>query len=219
MNFLQNGIFFDLVCWFPCPLLRALPGADALQAGGWRAILLIVFYAFRVKSGPVPLFAFSGEVNEVAKSGIAKLTQDLCEPVIEELGFELVDVEYKKENSSWFLRLFVDKRGGIGLEDCATISQRIDPLIDEKIEVPHAYYLEVSSPGLDRPLVTDRDFLRHVDDLVEVTLYQARDGKKRYQGRILGCEEGVLLLAAEDGTELRFTPEERAKVKQVIVFE
>lgn len=154
----------------------------------------------------------------MAKSSVAAQTLALCTPVVEELGYELIDVEFQREEGSWFLRLIIDRKGGISLDDCTAVSQRVDPLIDENIPIDKAYYLEVSSPGLDRPLKTEADFRRYEGQEVEVTLYQARDGVKRFQGKILGMDGNVLEIEDAQGVKHSFGKEERAKVKRVIHF-
>lgn len=155
----------------------------------------------------------------MARTGVAEQTFALCTPVVEQLGYDLIDVEFVREGSDWFLRLYIDRRGGIGLDDCTRVSEAVDPLIEEQITIDRAYYLEVSSPGLDRPLKSDHDLERHRDEEVEVTLYRAREGRKKYVGIIQKVEDGRLWLASTETEEIwEFTAEERAKVKRVIRF-
>ena len=94
------------------------------------------------------------------RSGVAKRAFELSEPIICEMGYDLVDCEYKKEGPSIFLRIFVDRAGGIRVDECEKISKTLDPILDEKLTSNHDYF-EVSSPGLDRPLKTPADFRRH----------------------------------------------------------
>lgn len=155
----------------------------------------------------------------MAKSKIAAQAESLCAKLINDMGYDLVDVEFVKEGPDRFLRFYIDKCGGVGLDDCTEVSRSIDPLIDENLTIDQAYYLEVSSPGLDRPLKTDSDLLRHQGEKVEVTLYQARDGHKKFVGEIVAVDDGVLKLAVENMGVLSFTAAERAKVKQVITFD
>lgn len=156
----------------------------------------------------------------MAQHRVAAQTQQLCQPVVEQFGVDLVDVEFVREGTAWFLRLYIDKPGGVSLDDCTAVSQAVDPLIEAEVEIKPAYYLEVSSPGLDRPLKTQRDLLRHVGDLVEVKLYQPKQGQKQWTGRIMSCEAGVLTLMPEQGEEpMTFTEAERASVKQAIRFD
>lgn len=155
----------------------------------------------------------------MARTGVAAQTFSLCEGVIADLGYDLIDVEYVREGSEWFLRLYIDRRGGIGLEDCTRVSEVVDPLIEEQIQIERAYFLEVSSPGLDRPLKTPRDLQRHLGEEVEVTLYRAREGRKKFVGTIYKVEEDRLWIQSTESEEIwEFTAEERAKVKRVIRF-
>lgn len=150
---------------------------------------------------------------------VARVAEEVCKPLIEELGYDLIETEYVREGERRFLRFYIDRRGGIGLEDCELVSRTIDPVIDEKLTINEAYNLEVSSPGLDRPLKTGRDLLRHLDEEVEVSLYKAREGGKKFTGFIVDVtEDEDLVLELESGEEISFSKAERAKVKRVIRF-
>ena len=100
------------------------------------------------------------------RSKIAQQAFDIAQPVAERMGLELVDAEYKKEGQSTFLRLFIDKKGGLGIDDCETFSRLIDPILDEKVH-HDADYFEVSSPGLTRPLTEKADFERYSDEKID----------------------------------------------------
>ncbi len=153
------------------------------------------------------------------KASIAGRADQLCRSLIEDRGYDLLETVFLKEDEQWFLRFFIDKRGGISMDDCETVSRLIDPLIDEELNLTQSYNLEVSSPGLDRPLKTRRDLLRYLDEEVEVSLYKARDGKKKIIGRIVGVsEDDVLELETDSGETESFTKAERATVKRVIRF-
>lgn len=155
----------------------------------------------------------------MAKANVVQLTKAVCEPHVEELGYDLVDVEFVREGSDWFLRLYIDRRGGIGLDDCAKVSETVDPLIEEQVPIQHAYYFEVSSPGLDRPLKTVKDFKRYADEEVEVKLYKARDGVKKFTGKLLGFDEEQKLLQIDSAEGLvEFAEGEYASVKRVFHF-
>ncbi|MDO5732364.1 MAG: ribosome maturation factor RimP [Eubacteriales bacterium] len=152
------------------------------------------------------------------KSGIAGRAERLCSEVIESLGYELVDVSYKKEGRDFHLTFYVDRRGGIGLDDCEKISLAIDPILDRELEVPQSYLMSVSSPGLDRPYKTERDFLRHIGDLVEVSLYQAYEGQQKLEAYLRSYEAGDLELEFEDGRHLSLAKGRYAQVKPAIRF-
>ncbi len=106
-------------------------------------------------------------------------------------NFELVDVEYVKERD-WYLRVFVDKTGGIDLDDCQNLSEQLSERLDELDIISGAYILEVSSPGIDRILKKDKDFLREAGKVVDVTLYAPIDGKKIFVGELVGRDENFL---------------------------
>ena len=95
-------------------------------------------------------------------------TEEILNPIVEEYGFELVDVEYVKEGSTWYLRAYIDKPGGICIDDCEAVSRRLSDILDEKDYIDDAYILEVSSPGLGRPLRKEKDFRRSLGEEVEV---------------------------------------------------
>lgn len=118
------------------------------------------------------------------KADIEKKTEELVMPIIERFGYELWDVEYVKEGSDYYLRIYADKEGGFTVDDCEAVSRAIDPLLDEEDFISDAYILEVSSPGLTRKLVKDRDFDRSIGRLIRVNLYEAVDGEKSYVGNL-----------------------------------
>ena len=102
-------------------------------------------------------------------------TEALLEPIVEELGFELVDVEYVKEGGTWYLRAYIDKPGGIAVDDCEAVSRRFSDILDEKDYIEDSYIFEVSSPGLGRPLKKEKDFKRNLGEEVEIRTYRAID--------------------------------------------
>jgi len=112
-------------------------------------------------------------------------TEQLLEPIIQKCNFELIDVEYVKEGSNWYLRAFIDKEGGITVDDCEAVSRQLSDLLDEKDFIPDAYILEVSSPGLGRQLKKEKDFARNIDKEVEIKLYKAIDKQKEYVGFLI----------------------------------
>ena len=101
---------------------------------------------------------------------------------------ELVDVEYVKEHTDWYLRVYIDKEGGIDIEDCQELSERLETVLDEKDVIPEAYILEVSSPGIDRVLRKPRDLVREQGKVVDVTLYAPLDGQKNITGVLTGFD-------------------------------
>ena len=130
----------------------------------------------------------------VVKENVAAVVERISAPVAEELGLELVDVEFAKEGGSWILRGYIDKPGGIDHGDCELVSHRLDTLLDEKDPIPREYYLEVSSPGIERPLKKLRDFQRFHGHLVNVTTYAPLGGRKKFTGKLEGVEAGMIFL-------------------------
>jgi len=106
----------------------------------------------------------------LASEGIAARARKLAQPLAEGMGYGLVDLEYKKEGPRWVLRAYIDKRGGIDIDDCERMSHAFSDALDAADFIAQAYVLEVSSPGLDRPLVTDADFAFHEGELLDITL-------------------------------------------------
>ncbi len=147
-----------------------------------------------------------------------KKIEELVMPIIEANSCELVDVEFVKEGANWFLRLYVDKPGGIFIDDCEVISRAVESLLDEKDPIEQAYILEVSSPGLDRPLKKDKDFERYKGEIVDVKLYKPFNGKKAFQGELVGLVEGKIAIIDEDGGELSFDRKEVGAVRLAVIF-
>ncbi len=139
----------------------------------------------------------------MAKKKTDEFVFDLSEPIAEELGFELVDVEFIKEGQNWFLRLYIDKDGGVNLDDCQAFSSRINVLLDETDPISQSYFLEVSSPGLDRPLKKRADYDRYKGKMIEVNLYAQIEGSKYYKGINGGIEDEMLTLLLEEDKELK----------------
>lgn len=125
---------------------------------------------------------------------IKTTVEEMVQPYLDEHGFELVDVEYVKEGSSWFLRVFVDKEGGIDIEDCGLISEYLSQKLDENDPIPTAYFLEVSSPGAERPLKKKEDIVKAVGKNVFVTLYEPIDGLKEFEGKLESFENEELVV-------------------------
>lgn len=126
-------------------------------------------------------------------SKIETQVERLMTEILSGTDFELVDVEYVKERD-WYLRVFVDKPGGIDLDDCQNLSEQLSDKLDAANIIDSAYILEVSSPGIDRILKKDRDFLREAGKIVDVTLYAPLDGKKFFTGELVGRDEKFLQL-------------------------
>ncbi len=113
----------------------------------------------------------------MSKKEVLKSVKNICESIATSLNYELVDVEYIKESGSYYLRIYIDKPGGITLDDCQIMSVAVSEKLDENDPIKEAYYLEVSSPGLDRPLKTDKDLKRNLGKDIEVKLYKTFNKK------------------------------------------
>ena len=141
----------------------------------------------------------------------------LVQPVVEEEGCSLWDVEYVREAGTWYLRVFIDKDGGVGIDDCERISRRLDPILDEEDPIPDSYVFEVGSAGAERELRRPSDFVQFMGHEVEVRLYRPLDGKKSYVGELCGYEDGKLSLYV-GGETLSFEKPQIAKVNLHVSF-
>ncbi len=121
-------------------------------------------------------------------------------PLLKEMGLDLVDVEFQREAGGWILRVYLDKSGGVTLGDCQRVSEELSDLLDVENLIDHPYSLEVSSPGLNRPLTQETDFLRFVGQRARVSTSQAIAGQRRFLGMLRGYEGGRVMLEREDGT-------------------
>ncbi|MBO4635974.1 MAG: ribosome maturation factor RimP [Clostridiales bacterium] len=137
------------------------------------------------------------------RSKTAQTAYDIALPVAKEMGFDLVDAEYKKEGQSMFLRLFIDKKGGLGIDDCEEFSKVIDPILDESMKRDEDYF-EVSSPGLTRPLETMADYIRYEDQKLEVSLFSEGGHGKQFLATIKGASEESETITFEDEDGNRF---------------
>ena len=151
------------------------------------------------------------------RSKVAQEAFELAEPVVTGLGFDLVDCSFVKEARGMVLTLYIDKRGGIGIDDCETVSRAIDPLIDESASIDPDYF-EVSSPGLTRPLETEKDYNRYAGEKVDVALYKPMEGKKTFTAVIKGAEGAKATFVFDNGDELTLGFDEIAKAVRHIDF-
>ncbi len=145
-------------------------------------------------------------------SKITDKVTELAKPVVEEEGCSLWDVEYVREAGSWFLRIFIDKDGGVGIDDCERISRRLDPILDEADPIPDSYVFEVGSAGAERELKRPGDFEQFMGSEVEVRLYQPVNGCKVYVGVLAGYDNGRVTVTVGK-TEVSFDKSQIALVK------
>jgi len=135
-----------------------------------------------------------------------------AEPLLADMGMELVEVQFRREGHGWVLRLFIDKEGGITIEDCATVSREISAYLEVEDLIDHAYHLEVSSPGLERPLRKREDFVRFADRLARIKVREPLGGQRVLIGTLLGLEGESVVLAMEKET-VRIDLENIAKAR------
>lgn len=148
---------------------------------------------------------------------------DFLMPILDEQNFELVEVEFVKEGKNWFLRVYIDKDGGIDIEECALVSERLSEKLDsaDPDPIPQAYFLEVSSPGAERPLKKEADYEKAIGEYIHVSLYQAIDGEKIYQGFLQSITPEELVLKIRIKTrekELVLERKNIAKARLAIQF-
>lgn len=128
---------------------------------------------------------------------VTKQVSDLVEPILDELGFELIDVEYLTDRGRWVLRLYIDREGGVTIDDCAKVSNELGDLIDIKNIIEHEYFLEVSSPGLNRPLKKEADFIRVIGKKVKVRTKTPLNGQRNFMGVLKDFKERELHIQSE----------------------
>ncbi|KIP22584.1 Ribosome maturation factor RimP [Anoxybacillus ayderensis] len=138
---------------------------------------------------------------------VTHIVEELVTPIVTDMGLELVDIEYAKEGKNWFLRVFIDSPTGIDIDQCGVVSERLSEKLDEIDPIPHNYFLEVSSPGAERPLKKAKDFERAVGKNVYVKTYEPIDGQKEFEG----------LLTAFDGQTVTVEVKVKTKKKMVTI--
>lgn len=145
-------------------------------------------------------------------------TEKILIPILEQLNFELVDVEYVKEGGTWYLRAYIDKEGGIAVDDCEVVSRALGEILDKEDFVEDAYILEVSSPGLGRPLKKEKDFQRSLGEEVEVRTYKAINKQKEFTGILKSYDKENVTLEFEDETEMTIARAEIALIRLAFDF-
>ncbi|MBS4960791.1 MAG: ribosome maturation factor RimP [Clostridiales bacterium] len=152
------------------------------------------------------------------EKNIEQIVAQMLEPIMEENSCELVDVEFVKEGPNWYLRVYADKEGAITIDDCEKISRTLEKELDKRDPISQAYILEVSSPGLDRPLKKEADFIRYAGELVDLKLYRPFRGSKEWQGTLKGLEDNIVTIIEEDGSEISFGRKEIASIRLAVIF-
>ena len=148
-----------------------------------------------------------------------KRIEELIQPTVTEMGYELVDVEFVKEGPNWYLRIFIDKEGGVTIDDCEAVSKTLEKIFDEKDPIEQAYFLEISSPGIYRPLKKKEDFIKYNGEMVDVKLYKPYEGSKEYTGKLVGYDEndGTVTIEVDD-KNIAFTKKEIAGIRLAVIF-
>ncbi|MEG0238413.1 MAG: ribosome maturation factor RimP [Clostridium sp.] len=152
------------------------------------------------------------------KKSIESTIEEMVAEITNPRNFEIVDVEYVKEAGEFYLRVYIDKEGGISLSDCEEVSRALSEILDVKDPIKDNYFLEVSSPGLDRPLKKDKDFVRYKGREVEIKLYKPMNGSKQFEGELLGLTEDKNIKVIIDENEVEFNKKEVALVRLAIKF-
>jgi ribosome maturation factor RimP len=150
------------------------------------------------------------------REDIERKAEELITPIIQENEFELVDIEYVKEGSDFYLRAYIDKPGGIDVLDCEKVSRAFSPLLDEHDFIEDAYILEVSSPGLGRPLKKDKDFKRNIGKDIEFKSYKSIDGKKEFFGTLTSFDGDTFTVEDEDGRSLTYNRKDMALIREYV---
>ena len=159
----------------------------------------------------------------MAKKKIKEIIEEISAAFMEENGLELYYVEFVKEGRDWFLRVYIDKLSAsaeeyISTDDCEKVSRFLSEELDRLDPIEQNYYLEVSSPGMDRQLLTERHYEKYTGRQVEVKLYEAVDGRKTFEGVLLGLSEGNVVIRDEQDKELMFPRQQVAKTSLAVVF-
>ena len=152
------------------------------------------------------------------RESIEQKAEELIMPIIDENGFELVDLEYVKEGQDMYLRAYIDKEGGITIDDCETVSRAFSDALDAADIIDDAYILEVSSPGLGRPLKKEKDFRRSVGKDIEIRTYKSIDGEKEFIGTLKSYDADSVTIALEDEQEMTFLRKDISLIRLAIIW-
>ncbi len=152
------------------------------------------------------------------KEDYEQRTEEILLPIVDELGFELVDVEYVKEGGTWYLRAYIDKPGGITIDDCETVSMKLSDILDEQDFIEDSYVMEISSPGLGRPLKKEKDFARSLGSEVEVKTYREVDHEKEFTGVLKSYDADSVTIELDNGTDKTFQKGDIALIRLAFDF-
>ena len=147
------------------------------------------------------------------KIGTAERVSEIAAPIAKELGLEIWDIRYLKEGSDWYLRVFIDKAGGVGINDCVEMSHALDKPLDEGDFIPNAYILEVSSPGIERELSKKEHFEKMIGERIKLKLIRPVEGKREFSGVLEGYENGEIAFTTDSAQSMKVNKKETAFVR------
>lgn len=173
----------------------------------------------RVGRCPLLNCVYEKEGERVGKSQIyEEKTEEFLLPILEKNQFELVDVEYVKEGSTWYLRAYIEKEGGITVNDCELVAREMNEILDREDYIEDSYIFEVSSPGLLRPLKKEKDYVRNMGKPIEIRTYRAIDHKKEFEGCLKAYDADSVTITDEDGEDIIFAKKDIALIRQAFDF-
>ena len=147
-----------------------------------------------------------------------KKTEEILQPIVDANGFELVDVEYVKEGGTWYLRAYIDKPGGITVDDCELVSRAANDILDEKDFVEDSYVFEVSSPGLGRPLKKEKDFARSIGEEVEIRTFRPINRQKEFIGILEAYDKETVTIELEEEEKMQINRSDIALIRLAFDF-
>ena len=157
------------------------------------------------------------EGDSLAKKDVyVSKTEEYLQPITDRMGFELVDVEFVKEGSDYFLRAYIDKEGGITINDCEAVSREMNEILDREDYISEAYIFEVSSPGLFRPLKKEKDYVRNMGKEVEIRTYRAIDKRKEFYGILTAFDVDTVTISEDGEQEITFTRSDISLIRQYV---
>lgn len=151
-------------------------------------------------------------------NGYEAKTEQMILPILERMQFELVDVEYVKEGGTWYLRAYIDKEGGITVNDCEAVAREMNELLDAEDFISESYIFEVSSPGLGRPLKKEKDYIRNMGKEVEIRTYRAINRSKEFYGILKEYDKDSVTIVDENEEIQTFQKSEIALIRQAVIF-
>ncbi len=154
----------------------------------------------------------------MTKGDLLALVRKTAEAAAEKAGCELVDVEFVKEGAHWYLRVYIDKADGVSLDDCEAVNGPLNVALDETDPIEQAYFLEVSSPGLERPLKTARDYGKAIGQLVELSFFKPIDGARHMEGILRSFDGAIVIVEDGAGKQIPLAVGDIAKINRKFVF-